>query len=154
LSAPGCNSLQWLAVMMFDLDRFKGINDTHGHAAGDAVLLRFCGVVADALRASDVFGRIGGEEFAVVLPGCGIEAAYVRAERIRVSFAETCRYIGDRQVGATVSGGVAMGIAHQTLETLLAAADAALSNAPAIRLRTAANRPSSALPDGSAHRRA
>jgi diguanylate cyclase (GGDEF)-like protein len=115
-----------VSVMMFDLDRFKGINDTHGHAAGDAVLLRFCEVAAAALRANDVFGRIGGEEFAAVLPGSGIEAAYVRAERIRILFAETCRYVGDRQVGATVSGGVATGAAHQTVETLLAAADAAL----------------------------
>jgi PleD family two-component response regulator len=60
------------------------------------------------------------------LPGSGIEAAYVRAERIRILFAETCRYVGDRQVGATVSGGVATGAARQTVETLLAAADAAL----------------------------
>jgi diguanylate cyclase (GGDEF)-like protein len=115
-----------ISVMMFDLDRFKSINDTHGHAAGDAVLLRFCEVVAAALRANDVFGRIGGEEFAAVLPGSGIEAAYVRAERIRVSFAESCRFVGEHQVCATVSGGVATGAAHPTVETLLAAADAAL----------------------------
>ena len=63
-----------VSVMMFDLDRFKGINDSHGHAAGDAVLLQFCEVAAAALRANDVLGRIGGEEFAVVLPGSGIEA--------------------------------------------------------------------------------
>jgi diguanylate cyclase (GGDEF)-like protein len=110
-----------VSAMMFDLDRFKGINDAYGHATGDAVLLRFCEVAAAALRANDVFGRIGGEEFAVVLPGSGIEAAFVRAERIRVSFVETCRFVGDHQVGATVSGGVATGAAHQTVETLLAA---------------------------------
>jgi diguanylate cyclase (GGDEF)-like protein len=115
-----------VSVMMFDLDRFKGINDAHGHAAGDAVLLRFCEVAAAALRVNDVFGRIGGEEFAAVLPGSGIEAAYVRVERIRVSFAEACRFVGDQQVGATVSGGVATCIAHPSVETLLAAADAAL----------------------------
>ena len=115
-----------VSVMMFDLDRFKGINDTHGHAAGDAVLLRFCEVAAAALRANDVLGRIGGEEFAVALPGSGIEAAFVRAERIRVAFAETCRFVDDRQVGATVSGGVATGAARESVEALLAAADAAL----------------------------
>jgi len=115
-----------VSVMMFDLDRFKGINDAHGHAAGDAVLLRFCEVAATMLRANDVFGRIGGEEFAAVLPGSGIEAAYVRAERIRVSFAEACRFVGGQHVCATVSGGVAVGAAHQTVGTLLAAADAAL----------------------------
>ena len=69
--------------MMFDLDRFKTINDTHGHAAGDAVIRRFCENTIAALRPNDVFGRLGGEEFAVVLPGSGIEAAHVRAERIR-----------------------------------------------------------------------
>jgi diguanylate cyclase (GGDEF)-like protein len=61
--------------MMFDLDRFKAINDTHGHAVGDAVIRKFCEVTAAALRPNDVFGRIGGEEFAVVLPGSSIEAA-------------------------------------------------------------------------------
>jgi GGDEF domain-containing protein len=64
-----------VSVMMFDLDRFKAINDTHGHAVGDAVIRKFCEVTAAALRPNDVFGRIGGEEFAVVLPGSSIEAA-------------------------------------------------------------------------------
>ncbi len=82
-----------VSVMMFDLDRFKTINDTHGHAAGDAVIRRFCESVIAMLRPNDVFGRLGGEEFAVMLPGSGIEAAHVRAERIRVSFAENCQFI-------------------------------------------------------------
>ena len=80
-----------VSVMMFDLDRFKAVNDTHGHAVGDDVLRKFSEVLAKALRPNDVFGRIGGEEFAVVLPGSGIEAACVRAERIRASFAENSR---------------------------------------------------------------
>src|SRR5581483_5706205 len=62
------------SVMMFDLDKFKIVNDRYGHAVG-------------ALRQTDVFGRIGGEEFAAVLPGTSIEAAFVRAERIRAAFA-------------------------------------------------------------------
>jgi diguanylate cyclase (GGDEF)-like protein len=136
-----------VSVMMFDLDRFKGINDTHGHAAGDAVLLRFCEVAAAALRANDVFGRIGGEEFAVVLPGSGIEAAFVRAERIRVSFAETCRFVDDRQVGATVSGGVATGAAREGVEALLAAADAALYSAK-VEGRNRIRRSDDPPPDG------
>jgi diguanylate cyclase (GGDEF)-like protein len=70
-----------VSVMMFDLDRFKSVNDSHGHAVGDAVIRKFCELTAAALRPTDVFGRMGGEEFAVVLPGSGIEAAYVPLSR-------------------------------------------------------------------------
>jgi len=137
-----------VSVMMFDLDRFKEINDTFGHAVGDAVLLRFCEVTAGALRATDVFGRIGGEEFAVVLPGSGIEAACVRADRIRISFMETCRSVGEFLVDATVSGGVSMGVAaHQTIDTLLASADVALYNAK-VEGRNRIKRSDDAPPDG------
>ena len=78
-----------VSVMMFDLDRFKAINDRYGHAVGDAVIRKFCEIATAALRPNDVFGRMGGEEFAVVLPGSSIEAACARAERIRNSFAKT-----------------------------------------------------------------
>ncbi len=117
---------------MFDLDRFKLVNDKHGHAVGDAVLRKFCEVVAAALRPSDVFGRTGGEEFAVVLPGSSIEAASIRAERIRVTFAKNCRFIGNRQVTATVSGGVSVSVnAEHALSTLLEYSDVALYRAKA-----------------------
>jgi diguanylate cyclase (GGDEF)-like protein len=119
-----------VSVLMFDLDRFKEINDTFGHAIGDAVLLKFCEIASGALRASDVFGRIGGEEFAVVFPGSGIEAAHARADRIRTSFMEMCRMVGEFQVDATVSGGVATSAApRRRLDALLASADIALYNA-------------------------
>jgi diguanylate cyclase (GGDEF)-like protein len=119
-----------VSVMMFDLDRFKSVNDTHGHAVGDAVIRKFCEVTAAALRPNDLFGRMGGEEFAVVLPGSGIEAAHVRAERIGASFAEDCRFVEGRQVNATVSGGVSVSVnAQQTLSTLLDESDAALYRA-------------------------
>jgi diguanylate cyclase (GGDEF)-like protein len=119
-----------VSVLMFDLDRFKEINDTFGHAVGDAVLLKFCEVAGGALRANDVFGRIGGEEFAVVFPGSGIEAAWARADRIRTSFMEACRKVGEFQVDATVSGGVATSMApRRALDTLLASADVALYDA-------------------------
>jgi diguanylate cyclase (GGDEF)-like protein len=118
------------AVLMFDLDRFKAVNDTHGHAVGDAVIRKFCEVVAAALRPNDVFGRMGGEEFAAVLPGSSIEAAGIRAERIRVAFAENGRSVGDRQVNATVSGGVSVSVkSEQSLNTLLQHADEALYRA-------------------------
>jgi diguanylate cyclase (GGDEF)-like protein len=119
-----------VSVMMFDLDRFKAINDRHGHAVGDAVIREFCVIAAAALRPNDVFGRMGGEEFAVVLPGSSIEASYVRAERIRASFAEGCRFVRNHQVNATVSGGVSVSMnAEQTLEALLEHSDAALYGA-------------------------
>jgi diguanylate cyclase (GGDEF)-like protein len=116
-----------VAVMMFDLDRFKAINDNHGHAIGDAVIRKFCEITAVGLRPADVFGRLGGEEFAVVLPGSSIEAAYVRADRIRTAFAASCRYIEGRQVDATVSCGVAVSQQpDRPLDAQLADADAAL----------------------------
>ena len=119
-----------ISVMMFDLDRFKAINDKHGHGVGDDVIRTFCKVTAAALRPTDVFGRMGGEEFAVVLPGSSIEAAYVRADRIRASFAESSRFVRGRQVNATVSGGVATGTdAKEALDVLLEHSDAALYEA-------------------------
>jgi diguanylate cyclase (GGDEF)-like protein len=119
-----------VAVIMFDLDRFKAINDTFGHAIGDAVLKKFCEGVAAVLRPNDVFGRIGGEEFAVVLPGSGIEAAGARAERIRVAFAESCRFVENHQVNATASGGVSVSInSDQTLAAMLEYSDEALYRA-------------------------
>ena len=117
-----------VSVVMFDLDRFKTVNDTYGHAVGDDVIKRFCEVTADMLRPNDIFGRMGGEEFAVVLPGAGIEAAAVRADRIRASFAETCRFVKGYSVNATVSGGVAVSGDAQdyTLSALLESSDKAL----------------------------
>jgi diguanylate cyclase (GGDEF)-like protein len=121
-----------VSAMMFDLDRFKAVNDTHGHAIGDAVIRRFCEITVAALRPKDVFGRLGGEEFAVLLPGSSIEPAYVRAERIRASFAASCRFAGSRQVDATVSCGLAVSLnAEQTLGALLEEADSALYRAKA-----------------------
>ena len=137
-----------VSVMMFDLDRFKAVNDTHGHAVGDAVIRKFCEVTAATLRPNDVFGRLGGEEFAVALAGPGIEAAMIRAERIRISFAESCRYLEGRRVNATVSGGVSVGVtAKQTLEDLLGYSDAALYRAKA-QGRNRVNRADQPEPDG------
>jgi diguanylate cyclase (GGDEF)-like protein len=121
-----------VAVMMFDLDRFKSINDSYGHATGDAVIKQFCEITASLLRPTDVFGRLGGEEFVVVLPGSSIEAACARAERIRVSFAENCRSVMHHQVNATVSGGVSVsGDVDQSLDALLETSDMALYAAKA-----------------------
>jgi diguanylate cyclase (GGDEF)-like protein len=116
-----------VSVVMFDLDHFKSINDRYGHATGDEVILNFCEVTRSSLRPNDTFGRIGGEEFAAILSGCGIEAAFARAERIRAAFAETSRFARDRQVRATLSAGVASSAtATETVDELLEYADAAL----------------------------
>ena len=121
-----------IAVVMFDLDRFKRINDLHGHAVGDEVLQKFCEIATAALRPQDLFGRLGGEEFAAVMPGCGLEAACARAERIRVAFVEASKFIRGRQVKASVSGGVsASEAADEIFDVLLERADAALYAAKA-----------------------
>jgi diguanylate cyclase (GGDEF)-like protein len=121
-----------VAVIMFDLDRFKAVNDTYGHAVGDAVIRKFCKVTMAALRPGDVFGRLGGEEFAVMMARSSIEPAMVRAERIRAAFAESCRIVGDQMINATVSGGVAVSAdAAMTLSALLKLSDEALYQAKA-----------------------
>jgi diguanylate cyclase (GGDEF)-like protein len=121
-----------IAVVMFDLDRFKRINDLHGHAVGDAVLQKFCEIATAALRPHDLFGRLGGEEFAAVMPGCGLEAAYARAERIRAVFVEACKFVRGRQVKASVSGGVSVSeTADEMFDVLLEQADVALYAAKA-----------------------
>jgi diguanylate cyclase (GGDEF)-like protein len=120
------------SVIMCDLDRFKSVNDTHGHAMGDAVIQKFCETVTDSLWPNDIFGRLGGEEFALVLPRSSIEAAYVRAERIRISFEENCRLIEGRRVSATVSCGVSVSAnADHSLSDLLKLSDEALYRAKA-----------------------
>jgi diguanylate cyclase (GGDEF)-like protein len=116
-----------VSLILFDLDGFKAINDTYGHGPGDEVLKTFGGSVRKMLRSTDLIGRLGGEEFAALLPGAGMEAAYVVAERTRVAFTAACRGIGD--FSATVSAGVARADGEQSLDTLLKQADEALYRA-------------------------
>jgi diguanylate cyclase (GGDEF)-like protein len=119
-----------LYVVMLDLDHFKPINDTHGHAVGDRVLILFGGILRRVLRPSDVVGRIGGEEFALALSGAGPEAALAIAERIRASFAAEAQFFEGRPLGATVSAGVAAIPPNgPSIDDVLAAADRALYKA-------------------------
>ncbi len=116
-----------VSVILFDLDSFKAINDTFGHGPGDDVLRTFGQISRKMLRASDLIGRIGGEEFAVMLPGAGMEAAYLVAERTRVAFTSACAGIGD--FTATLSAGVARADAESSVDSLLKFADEALYRA-------------------------
>lgn len=95
------------ALMLFDLDHFKQINDTHGHLVGDEVLRAFARIARSALRRNDLLCRYGGEEFAALLPDTGSAEAYGIAERIRQSFA-SCRDGSLALVGPTTSIGIAV----------------------------------------------
>jgi diguanylate cyclase (GGDEF)-like protein len=117
-----------VTVMIFDLDHFKSINDRFGHPAGDEILKLFATVVLNTLRISDLSGRIGGEEFAALLP-CSLEEGVVAAERVREAFADSGIVVKEGPVDTTVSIGVAGGPAGTELEVLLAAADSALYQA-------------------------
>jgi diguanylate cyclase (GGDEF)-like protein len=120
-----------LAVLLLDLDRFKQVNDVHGHAAGDDLLARFAGLLHDTVRAEDVVARYGGEEFTLVLPGAGAEEALMVAEKVRKRTRRLWIDAGKRRVGeVSVSIGVASYPAcGEVPEDLLAAADRALYRA-------------------------
>jgi diguanylate cyclase (GGDEF)-like protein len=117
-----------VTVLILDIDHFKSINDRFGHPAGDEILKLFAAVVLNSLRISDLSGRIGGEEFAALLP-CSLEEGVIAAERVREAFAESGIVVEDGPVDTTVSIGVAGGPAGTELEVLLAAADTALYQA-------------------------
>ena len=119
-----------IAVLLADLDRFKAINDVYGHAIGDRVLTVFAASLHRCLGANDLAGRIGGEEFAILLPEKDEAAALALAERIRVVFADAAAEIGGHAVAATVSIGVAASrIGGHDLDGLLGRADGALYQA-------------------------
>ncbi|WP_439403308.1 diguanylate cyclase [Bradyrhizobium sp. DASA03068] len=117
-----------VTVMIFDIDHFKSINDRFGHPAGDEMLKLFSTVVVSNLRISDLSGRIGGEEFAALLP-CALEEGVLVAERVREAFETSGVVVDEGPVDTTVSIGVAGGPAGTELEVLLASADTALYQA-------------------------
>jgi len=126
-----------LAMAMLDIDHFKAVNDTHGHLAGDQALRAVAGVVGTHLRAYDIAGRFGGEEFVVLLPHTQPAQARLIAERLRIAIAaasfDASSPGGHRvQVRVTVSVGVAsLTDAGPGLQALIAAADTALYDAKA-----------------------
>lgn len=94
------------SLIMFDVDNFKKINDTFGHAAGDKVLTILSSNVQNSLRRSDVIGRYGGEEFVIILPETNIEAALMIAERIRQDVASLMIEFGRNRISVTISAGI------------------------------------------------
>jgi diguanylate cyclase (GGDEF)-like protein/PAS domain S-box-containing protein len=118
------------SVLMLDLDLFKEINDTHGHATGDAVLKHFAQLVRNALRKIDIAGRVGGEEFAIILPGTGSAGAQRFAERLREAVASIPLVQDGKTISVTVSIGVAtMGPPDSNGEDTLLRSDEALYRA-------------------------
>jgi diguanylate cyclase (GGDEF)-like protein len=117
-----------VTVLIFDIDHFKSINDRFGHPAGDEILKLFATIVLNTLRITDLSGRIGGEEFAALLP-CSLEEGIAAADRVREAFMNSGIVVEEGPVDTTVSIGVAGGPAGTELEVLLAAADTALYQA-------------------------
>jgi diguanylate cyclase (GGDEF)-like protein len=119
-----------LAVMLFDLDHFKQINDRFGHAIGDAVLQVFAATATGTLGADVLFARIGGEEFASCLPVGDLDEAFAIADRVRRNFATAAARFGADELLPTVSGGVTLGCdPHATVTDLLSIVDRALYRA-------------------------
>lgn len=119
------------SVVVFDIDHFKRVNDTYGHPAGDEVLRAVAGIVTLAVRPYDICGRIGGEEFAILLPSCSSEAAVQLAERLRAAV-ETAHIVVDGvTIPVTASFGVSsiLSAAETSLDTALVQADQALYRA-------------------------
>ena len=114
-------------IILFDLDHFKSINDRYGHATGDFVLKRTVSACKLHLEKGDVFGRFGGEEFAILLPSCSAEEGRERAERLRVTIASITAYHGTTKATVSASFGVATtNTSGHGLGQLLAHADTAL----------------------------
>ncbi len=115
-----------MCLILADLDHFKQVNDAWGHLAGDAVLRTISARIRGALRETDLVGRLGGEEFALVLDGATLSGARALAERVRACVSATPCTFGDAQIPMSLSQGVAMARPGDTMESLIDRADRAL----------------------------
>jgi diguanylate cyclase (GGDEF)-like protein len=115
-----------LSFVLIDVDNFKSINDTHGHPAGDLLLERLVAVCKSSMRATDYVGRIGGDEFAIMLPEASMAAALEITERVRRTFADAAIRLPTGDVRATLSIGIAALRAEINVDTLLSNADVAM----------------------------
>jgi two-component system cell cycle response regulator len=118
-----------LSFLLFDVDHFKSINDTHGHAGGDVVLAALGKILGTLLRTPDIPARWGGEEFVIALPNTGIEGARVAAERVRQAVEALVVESAGKQIPVTVSVGGATFRQGETLDALTDRADRAMYSA-------------------------
>ncbi len=119
-----------VGLLLLDVDHFKAVNDTHGHATGDAVLRSVAQVLKRNVRPYDFVGRFGGEEFLIAMPGCTAAQLREQAERVRATVAtETILACGERIVVTVSVGATASCEANASLGAILAAADAAMYRA-------------------------
>ena len=123
-TASRCNGLP-LCALLVDIDHFKQINDTHGHATGDRVLQAVAQALKTTLREADLCGRLGGEEFGVLLTGTNLHEALQLAEKLRLAIQAIVVPMDNTALRVTISVGVAeAGAACADITTLLAQADA------------------------------
>ena len=119
-----------VVIALLDIDHFKLINDTHGHAAGDAVLQQVAKKIRNVARGSDLVARVGGEEFAIIFSGCVLADARGGLERIRKSIEQSDFTFGETTIRVTLSAGIASGETGEfTPSSIMSRADAALYEA-------------------------
>jgi diguanylate cyclase len=128
-AARALRSGQPLALALIDLDDFKRVNDQHGHAVGDAALVHLTRVIGETLRPTDLCGRLGGEEFVLVMPGSDHEAAKRALARLQAAIAK--QPVAHTQVTLAFSAGLVLGQQSESLEQMLARADRAVYRAKA-----------------------
>jgi diguanylate cyclase (GGDEF)-like protein len=127
--AGACWSLptgELFSAVLIDLDRFKAINDRYGHDAGDRVLAHFAACAKKVLRERDILGRVGGEEFLIIMPGASREQAHTVIERLQAHVRRQHITLGGVTVSYTFSAGIAEWERSKTLDGLYHEADQAL----------------------------
>ena len=129
LSSQAERNEQPLSLVLFDVDWFKAFNDNHGHAVGDIVLQHLSSLIHEQLRPADHFFRLGGEEFALLLPDTELDGAELAGERLRTALRATPARHAEQDLPVTVSLGVAQWRPGEPLKALLGRADAALYRA-------------------------
>jgi diguanylate cyclase (GGDEF)-like protein len=117
------------AMAMIDIDHFKAVNDTHGHLAGDQVIITLARLLKTRLRMSDIIGRYGGEEFVVLLKGVSDERACELIDALRHDFAQVDFHAGGTRFRCTFSAGISRFPNHPSTESLRLSADQALYRA-------------------------